>query len=378
MAGSWKLEESQRAIGRLRQDGLPWEILSAEIVRHLRRAVGFDGWCFAVDDPATALPTAAVGQDSPLAACQRRFWQLEYRAPDASPATARRPVVVLSRATSGDLTRSRRWDELLRPAGAGDELRAALTAGGLRWGSLTLYRARDGGRFSAADIDAVEALRSALAAVARASWIARPPGQRPPGHGDGDDGESAPATLIGTTEGTLLHATPDAYARLAGLGGYRQAGYTLVYALLARLAAGLARADGGAARLAASAHPTASAVTRTADGRWAELHAAPLAGADGPGGLAAVTVRPAPAARVRSVLVHAYGLSGRERQVAALAITGRQSGEIASALCISPYTARDHLKAVFRKTGSHTRQELGARLGGSGGGGCDGGGAGIR
>jgi DNA-binding CsgD family transcriptional regulator len=106
-------------------------------------------------------------------------------------------------------------------------------------------------------------------------------------------------------------------------------------------------------------------MTRTTDGRWAELHAAPLAGANGTGRLAAVTVRPAPAARVRSVLLHAYGLSGRERQVAGLAIAGRQAGDIAAALYISTHTARDHLKAVFRKTESHSRQELAARLGGS-------------
>jgi DNA-binding CsgD family transcriptional regulator len=63
--------------------------------------------------------------------------------------------------------------------------------------------------------------------------------------------------------------------------------------------------------------------------------------------------------------LRAYALSERERQVASLAIDGLQAKEIAAALHISPHTAKDHLKAIFRKTRSHARQELAARLGGS-------------
>jgi DNA-binding CsgD family transcriptional regulator len=106
-------------------------------------------------------------------------------------------------------------------------------------------------------------------------------------------------------------------------------------------------------------------LTRTADGCWTEMHAAPLAGLSGDARCAAVTVQPASVSRIRTVLLRAYGLSERERQVASLAMDGLPAKEIAAAVYISPHTARDHLKAIFGKTRSQTRQELAAGLGGS-------------
>lgn len=354
MAAGWKLDRCRQRIEGLIQAGLPWEVLGGEIVRHVRQVVGFDGWCVSVSDPVTGLPTAAASQDSPLSSCQRRFWQLEYLVPDVGKAddlaAAGRRVAVLSHETGGDLARSRRWDELLRPAGTVDELRGILRADGMPWGSLTLYRSGSGNQFSEDDIRAVETIQHPLTVAARTSWTARPP--------EAADRDEPPATLIATTEGTLIDATPTADSRLARLGVYRQAGYTLVYALLARLAADMNRDGGG--------HPSASVVTRTTDGRWVELHAAPLTGHIGSGQRVAVTVRPAPSPRIRTVLLHAYALTERERQVASLAADGLPTRKIATTLYISSHTVRDHLKAVFGKTRSHTRQELAARLSGSG------------
>lgn len=370
MTGNWKLDNCQRAITQLPQDraGVPWEILSGEIVRHVRQAVGFDGWCLSLTDPVNLLPTAVVGtRGSPLVSCQRRFWQLEYLVPDLCKASALaasgQRVAALSHATGGDLARSQRWDELLRPAGAADELRAVLNADGVPWGSLALYRAgrpSAGNRFSADDIRAVEALHDALTIAARAGWAAAQPAVA-----DGDPVaagyDEPPATLVTTLDGTLIDSTPTAEARLASLGGHKQAGYTLVYALLARLTAEMRHAGD---RVGDEA--TVSVVTRTADGRWAEVHAAPLVGDNGlGGGHAAVTLRPATASRVRSVLLRALVLSRRERQVAILAAEGMPAKAIAAALYISPHTARDHLKNIFFKTRTHTRQELAARLAGS-------------
>lgn len=370
MTGNWRLGYCEQAIARLPRDGVPWEVLSGEIVRHVRRAVGFDGWCLSLTDPATMLPTAVVGtQGSPLASCQRRFWQLEYLVPDvyttSALAASGLPVAALSRETGGDLARSQRWDELLRPAGVADELRAVLNADGVPWASLALYRAgrpAAGNQFTADDIRAVGTLRAALTAAARDGWAAAPPAAFTGGRDEGAGGrDDTPATLVAAMDGTLIDATPTAEARLASLAPHRQAGYTLIYALLARLAADLNHEAGDRA----GGHASASVLTRTADSRWTEVHAAPLAGRGGHGRHAAVTIQPAPASRVRAVLLRAYELSGRERQVATLAADGMPAKDIAATLYISPHTARDHLKTIFRKTRSHSRQELAARLGGS-------------
>ncbi|WP_018505614.1 helix-turn-helix transcriptional regulator [Parafrankia discariae] len=62
------------------------------------------------------------------------------------------------------------------------------------------------------------------------------------------------------------------------------------------------------------------------------------------------------------MIADAYGLTPREREVVGLAAQGGSTRQTATALGISPFTAQDHLKAVFAKTGVRTRAELVAAL----------------
>lgn len=57
-------------------------------------------------------------------------------------------------------------------------------------------------------------------------------------------------------------------------------------------------------------------------------------------------------------LAETYGLSPREREVLALLARGRNAPSIARVLCISPDTAKSHIKNIYRKTTVHTQQEL--------------------
>lgn len=56
-------------------------------------------------------------------------------------------------------------------------------------------------------------------------------------------------------------------------------------------------------------------------------------------------------------------LTGRERQVAALAATGRTNREIGEALGLSAKTVEWHLSRVLRKLELRSRVELAARVG---------------
>lgn len=55
-------------------------------------------------------------------------------------------------------------------------------------------------------------------------------------------------------------------------------------------------------------------------------------------------------------------LSPREREILEAVAGGQRVGNIARAFSISPYTVRNHLKAIFRKLGVHSQVELLARL----------------
>lgn len=54
----------------------------------------------------------------------------------------------------------------------------------------------------------------------------------------------------------------------------------------------------------------------------------------------------------------AHHLTAREREVLALLCDGLSTNAVATVLCISPHTVRDHIKRLYRKTGTRSRAEL--------------------
>jgi len=57
-------------------------------------------------------------------------------------------------------------------------------------------------------------------------------------------------------------------------------------------------------------------------------------------------------------LASSHGLSPREQEVVGLLIQGQTTVAMADQLGISPHTVRDHLKHLYRKTGTSSRSEL--------------------
>ena len=90
------------------------------------------------------------------------------------------------------------------------------------------------------------------------------------------------------------------------------------------------------------------------------LEASPLIGGDDD--QVAVTIEPASGDQLISLLLVAYGLTAREREVCGEVMAGHSTSDIAARLFISTNTVQDHLKSVFGKVGVRSRGELVARL----------------
>jgi DNA-binding CsgD family transcriptional regulator len=104
----------------------------------------------------------------------------------------------------------------------------------------------------------------------------------------------------------------------------------------------------------------ARARTRGAQGPWLTIDVSPID--DAPRGRLAVVIQAATGPDVLDAAMRSHALSAREREVAGLLIAGHGNKEIAAALCVSPHTVNDHLKAIFEKTGAHTRGEVATRI----------------
>ena len=76
----------------------------------------------------------------------------------------------------------------------------------------------------------------------------------------------------------------------------------------------------------------------------------------------AVVLEPTTGDQLVSLLLVAYGLTARERDVCREVMAGHSTMDIAGRLFISANTVQDHLKSVFSKVGVRSRGELVARL----------------
>src|SRR5271156_3088843 len=105
--GTDALNRSARhTLGRLARARMDNDVFCWEAAEVLRRAVGFDTWCWVLLDPATGLPTRYTVTNPVLSHDLRRLFPLalQSRATSPPPGLARPgEVSVLSAATGGAL-----------------------------------------------------------------------------------------------------------------------------------------------------------------------------------------------------------------------------------------------------------------------------------
>jgi DNA-binding CsgD family transcriptional regulator len=275
----------------------------------------------------------------------------EYYADDvnqlADVARSGAGVCTLHEATGGDPSGSPRWHRNMT-LGGDQELIARLRArSGEVWGALGLYREPGQPAFDEADKNFLRAVTPHLAEGARRALLV--------GEATDPEGLDAPGLLILTESWEIDSATPGAGRWLAELpDGDPDAG---------RLPSAVLSVAGRALRgSAAPGRPAEVAVSRVLSraGTWVILHGACLAGAGGR--RVAVIVEPAHPARIYPLLMSAYGLTERERDVTRLVLQGSSTAQVARDLVVSAHTVQQHLKSIFDKTGVRSRRDLVAKV----------------
>ncbi|MGV0743365.1 helix-turn-helix transcriptional regulator [Mycolicibacterium sp. XJ870] len=329
-----------------------------DVLQVLQRAVPFDGVGLWTVDPATLLPTGLIvrrGLDLDLLP---RFIEIELGEPDfikfRTLARQDRAAASLSDATRGDLDRSVRHCELIRPQGFDDELRVVFSDWAGASGAVCLLREPGRHPFEAREVDFLASLAPLVAEGLRRAAIL---------------GEVATVEQGGTAvvvlapDNSIETATTGAERLLADLGNDDTPGGQLPVAVLAVAARArrIARDDHtDLDRRAPRSDMFARARVHTAQGNWVTVRGSVLG--DDPYSSVAVLIEEARPPELAPLIADAYGLTDRERRVTELVAQGLSTNEIGQRLHVSSYTVQDHLKSIFDKTGAGSRGELVARL----------------
>lgn len=335
---------------QLSESHLDCDSLRREAVADLQRVIGFDRWCWPLADPETLLPASGLAQHDYVAAVPRAL-ELEYStdAFAAKHVLARRAnaATSMSAETHGDLSRSSRWDEAMRPVGIGDVATVACRDALGCWGWIEAYRDGSDHSFQDEDLELLASVAPSLGSALRRTMY--------------EDAPTAPAQPQGpgviVLDHTLAPVSSTAAAR-SWIDAFPEARLLAAFNMLPAVIYPAAVT----ARTGTSGAGT-HALVQTVDRRWVRIEAARLEGP--PGEQVAVTLRAATPSETFHLLCRAYALSQRERQVVAAVVGGLDTRAITERLFISRYTVQDHLKSVFRKTGVSSRRELLARFSGT-------------
>ena len=346
---AWPAERVRDELVRLSARGLDVASFFEETGRILRKTVGFDGFCSMTVDPATMLLTSHIAHDSVRAEDVPRLGRNEFLEEDVNKfgvlARAPRPAGVLTDATGHLPERSLRYRDILRPNGFRDELRFALLDDAACWGWVALYRREERDDFEVADAAFAASLSQLLAeGLRRAILLAAVPREEEP---------DAPGLILLAPGGAVEATTPPAERWLSRLIASAPAEGDLPAVVNSVAYRALLTARGGAPGGARARVPTSA-------GTWLVIHGSVIG--DPADGRTAVILEPARAPEIAPLIVAAYGLTAREREVTQLVLHGLSTAEIAERLYVSEYTVQDHLKAIFEKVGVRSRRELVAQI----------------
>ena len=310
-----------------------------ELDERLKPVLGYDSSTFSTIDPPTLLWTSrsVIGIESD-AARERKALELEFRGDDLNSfpnlLMQQMPIGSLFTASGGNLSRTIRYDALLRELDLADEMRAVIRSEGLNWGVVTLYRKRGQEPFVYKEQRAMRDALEPLAELLRLRMLqsaADDPGtlDRPPG------------LLRVSADGVVEETSPAAAARLETVDDP-----SAIPAAVAEVVAAFHAGD-------ALAHTTLPAGEETS----VTLHAS--TGADGQ---MAVVVEEDRLVLLDQRVVDGFGFTDDEMEVLTFYTQGRTTRTIAQILAVDAFAVQDWLIGLFAKTGTKNRADFLATL----------------
>ncbi|MEU6143817.1 helix-turn-helix transcriptional regulator [Streptomyces sp. NPDC047081] len=316
----------------------------------LTETVPADIWCAVMLDPATFLDTGGQHEYGFPARVMPRLFEIEHTEQtgiDNIRAMARRSgsASLLSRSSGGRLEDSVYYRDILRPEGLADELRVLLRDGSRTWGLLVLCRAEGARPFSAADVESAAAISSPAAVALRRSLLLAGI--------DRGDVPDAPG-LVALDDDLRMRFCTSTADHWLGLIQETHPVPGRAYPLCLEAIGSKARA------CAPGVQVSSRAMSRS--GHWITLNAWREEAAADDEARIYVSLSLSRPGELAAIVLDAYGLSPRERDVAQQVLLGRSTTEVAASLHITEYTVQDHLRKVFDKAGVRSRRELTAEL----------------
>lgn len=355
MSSALAAERVRRDVEVLALAGLDLATFMAEVDLSINRVLRASAMCAATIDPTTNLLTSSYKFGDLAGRHERDLeWSLiEYGGDEPTSFidmyTCGTAAIGMHLETGGDLRRSMRLRDCISPFyGYGDELRVVASTDARVWGACAFFRAPADQPFDRADVEFAASLAPFLAKGFRTGLMTHAADFVE------DPTTVGPAVIIVDADDRLRQISLGAEQRLTEIIVNDHSGGAM----------------GTIAALVASARRYASGVVdvlprgrvRLRSGRWVVLQASPLAGRDGATGDVVITIEDARPAEIVPLLVEAFGLTARERDITQFVLQGAETKEIAAALSLSAYTIQDHLKAIFEKADVHSRRELIAKV----------------
>jgi DNA-binding CsgD family transcriptional regulator len=349
------LSEVKRLCCAGRLDGLA---LLGEVIERLRRVVPFEAYCASTKDPASGFITRGMAEET--GGENDTIWSFEHLYFEHHQSVRRmvdthQSVALLSETTGGDLERSARYVEYLRPLGLAHEMRGAFTSGEYLWGSMDLMRESGSPDFKPREANLLRRIAPHLGNGLKMAALRT---QAPVEEGRTD----VPGVLTLDHQGRVVQHTPAAerwLRDLDDLGPAWREWYGLPRALR-MVVLSLRRALSPERDRDEESVPSLRARARS--GRWLTLYGSLSEATPERRAETVIIIEPTKPEELLPFSMSAYGLSPREEELVKLVVRGLSTARISRTLFISEYTVQNHLRSVFEKVGVRSRGELVKRL----------------